>query len=153
MATPLRPLPPGARAPRRRLRLQTVLLALAGVVAVNLLVAALVIGGAEEGPELPSAIESVIPTPGSGMLAQDEVGADLLDTYTGALLIDGVEIPEDQVRKNTPLGQVWFRPGEGKDITRLEEGLHSATILYWPQERGEAGRDEARSFTWQFRAH
>jgi hypothetical protein len=130
-----------------------VLLALAGVVAVNLLVAALVIGGAEEGPELPSTVESVVPTPGSGMLAQDEVGADLIDTYTGALLIDGVEIPEDQVRKNNPLGQVWFRPGEGKDITRLEEGLHSATILYWPQERGEAGRNEAHSFTWQFRAH
>jgi hypothetical protein len=130
-----------------------VLLALAGVVAVNLLVAALVIGGAEEGPELPSTIESVVPSPGSGMLAQDEVGADLLDTFTGVLLIDGVEIPEDQVRKNDPLGQVWFRPGAGKDITRLEEGLHSATILYWPQERGAAGRSEAHSFTWQFRAH
>jgi hypothetical protein len=153
MATPLRPLPPGAAAPRRRLRLQTVLLALAGVVAVNLLVAAVVIGGEEEGPALPSTIESVVPTPGSGMLAQDEVGADLLDTFTGVLLIDGSEIPADQVRKNDPLGQVWFRPGEGKDITRLEEGLHSATILYWPQERGEDGRREARSFTWTFRAH
>ncbi len=153
MTTPLRPLPAGATAPRRRLRLQTVLLALAGVVAVNLLVAAVVIGGEEERPALPSTIESVVPAPGAGMLAQDDVGADLLDTFTGVLLIDGVEIPADQVRKNDPLGQVWFRPGEGKDITRFEEGLHSATILYWPQERGEAGRQEARSYTWHFRAH
>ena len=153
MPTPLRPLPPGATAPRRRLRLQTVMLALAGVVAVNLLVAAVVIGGAEEAPQLPSNIESVIPTPGSALLAQDEVGADLLDTYTGVLLIDGAEIPEDQVRRSTPLGQVWFRPGEDKEIIRFEEGLHSATILYWPQEKGEAGRREARSFTWSFRAH
>jgi hypothetical protein len=150
MATPLRPLPPGAPAPRRRLRLQTVLLAVAGVVAVNLLVAATVIGGRNEGPELPSNIEHVIPAPGSGILAQDDVGADLLDTYTGVLLIDGVEIPEDQLRINRPLGEVGFRPGEGKDIVRLEEGLHSATIVYWPQDRSRA---DAKSFTWQFRAH
>jgi hypothetical protein len=151
MATPLRPLPSGATVtPRRRLRLQTVLLAVAGVVAVNLLVAAVVIGGREEGPELPSNIESVIPTPGSGILAQDDVGADLLDTFTGVLLIDGVEIPEDQLRINRPLGQVSFRPGKGKDIPRLEEGLHSATIVYWPQDRS---REDAKSFTWTFRAH
>jgi hypothetical protein len=127
-----------------------VLLALAGVVAVNLLVAAVVIGGRQEGPELPSNIEAVIPAPGSGILAQDDVGADLLDTFTGVLLIDGVEIPEDQLRINKPLGEVGFRPGEGKDISRLEEGLHSATIVYWPQDRS---RQEAKSFTWQFRAH
>jgi hypothetical protein len=151
MTTPLRPLPAGAApAPRRRLRLQTVVLAVAAVVAVNLLVAAAVIGGRDEAPELPSNIESVIPAPGSGMLAQDDVGADLLDTFTGVLLIDGVEIPEDQLRINRPLGQVSFRPGEGKDISRLEEGLHSATIVYWPQDRS---RDDAKSFTWQFRAH
>ncbi|MGH9037946.1 MAG: hypothetical protein ACRD0O_19485 [Acidimicrobiia bacterium] len=150
MTAPLRPLPSGAAAPRRRLRLQTVLLAVAGVVAVNLLVAAVVIGGSDEGPELPSSIEHVIPAPGSGILAQDDVGADLLDTFTGVLLIDGVEIPEDQLRINRPLGEVGFRPGEGKEITRLEEGLHSATIVYWPQDRS---REEARSFTWSFRAH
>ncbi len=50
MTAPLRPLPSGATPPRRRLRLQTVLLAVAGVVAVNLLVAATIIGGSEEGP-------------------------------------------------------------------------------------------------------
>jgi hypothetical protein len=149
MAT-LRPLPSGTPAPPRRLRLQTVLLALAGVVAVNLLVAAVVIGGGEEGPDLPSSIESVIPTPGSGILAQDEVGADLLDTFTGVLVIDGVEIPEDQLRYNLPLGEVGFRPGAGTDIVRFEEGLHSATIVYWPQDRS---REEAKSFTWSFRAH
>ncbi|HEY3240020.1 MAG TPA: hypothetical protein VGL92_10685, partial [Acidimicrobiia bacterium] len=69
---------------------------------------------------------------------------------TGVLLIDGVEIPEDQLRINRPLGQVSFRPGKGKDIPRLEEGLHSATIVYWPQDRS---REDAKSFTWTFRAH
>ncbi len=150
MAT-LRPLPPGEPAPARRgLSLQNVLLALAAVVAVNLLVAAVVIGGSDEGPELPANIESLIPTPGAAILAQDDVGADLADTFTGVLLIDGVEIPEDQLRINRPLGEVGFRPGPGNDIERLEEGLHSATIVYWPQDRG---REEAKEFTWQFRAH
>ena len=155
MATPLRPVPPGAAArPRRRFRLQNILLVLASVAAINLLVAAVVIGGREEGPELPSTIEAVIPEPGAGILAQDDVGVDLLDTYTGYLQIDGVEIPADQMRFNLPLGELSFRPGENKEITRLEEGLHSATIFYWPQELGEdEGRSRARSFTWQFRAH
>lgn len=148
--TTLRPLPSGTPAAPRRLRLQTVLLAVAAVVAVNLLVAAVVIGGREEGPELPSNIESVIPTPGAGILAQDEVGADLVDTFTGVLLIDEVEVPEDQLTITKPLGQVSFRPGEGKDIVRFEEGLHSATIVYWSQD---SSRGDARSFTWQFRAH
>ncbi len=78
------------------------------------------------------------------------MGADLLDTYTGVLLIDGVELPEDQLRINLPLGEVGFRPGPKNDITRFEEGLHTATIVYWPQDRS---REVAKSFTWQFRAH
>ena len=152
MATPLRPLPAGTAAgTRRRVRLQTVLLVVAGIVAINLLVAATVIGGRDEGPALPSNIEAVIPAPGAGMLAQDAVGADLTDTFTGVLVIDGVEIPEDQLQINKPLGEVGFRPGAGKDIVRLEEGLHSATIIYWPQDRSR--EDAARSFTWSFRAH
>ena len=152
MATPLRPLSAGAATGgRRRLRLQTVLLVVAGVVAMNLLVAAVVIGGRDEGPTLPSNIEAVIPAPGSGMLAQDAVGADLSDTFTGVLVIDGVEIPEDQLQINKPLGEVGFRPGDGKEITRLEEGFHSATIIYWPQDRSR--EEAAKSFTWSFRAH
>ncbi|MGH9004865.1 MAG: hypothetical protein ACRDYV_17220 [Acidimicrobiia bacterium] len=154
MATPLRPLPPGSTpGRRRRLSLQTVLLAVAGVVAVNLLVAATVIGGREDRPALPSTLEAVIPEPGSGILAQDQVGADLLDTFTGFLQIDGVEIPEDQLDYNLPLGEVGFRPGPGKEIVRFEEGLHSATIFYWSQELGDDGRTAAKSYTWQFRAH
>ena len=152
MTSPLRHLPPGASAPgRRRLPLQNILLALAGLVAVNLLVAAVVIGGRDERPALPANIEAVVPEPGSGMLAQDAIGADLVDTFTGVLLIDGVEIPEDQLQINRPLGEVGFRPGEGKEIVRLEEGLHSATIVYWPQDRSR--EDSAKSFTWSFRAH
>lgn len=153
MATPLRPLPSGsppAAPSRRSRRLQNVLMGLAAVVAVNLLVAAAVIGGgSNDGPDIPAEIEQVMPAPGTTILSQADVGADLIDTYTGVLFIDGVEIPLDQLRIERALGQVVFRPGENKEITRLAPGPHRATIEYWPQDRD---REASRSFTWQFRA-
>lgn len=153
MVTPLKSVPSGGApsGPSRRSRgLQNLMLALAAVAAVNLLVAAVVIGGdANEGPEIPAEIESLLPAPGTTAVSQADVGADLVDTFTGVLFIDGVEIPLDQLRIERALGQVLFRPGEGKDITRLAPGPHRATIEYWPQDRD---REVSRSFTWQFRA-
>jgi hypothetical protein len=77
------------------------------------------------------------------------VGADLKDDHTGVLFVDGVEIPLDQLRITSGLGQVSFRPGPGKEIERLAPGPHSATIEYWRQD---LSRDQGRSFTWQFTA-
>lgn len=152
MATPLRPLPSGRRGTRRALPgLRTILLGLAGVLALNLLIAAVFIGGrGDQGPALPPEIEDVIPAPNSVIRPQEDVGADLDDNYTGVLLIDDREIPLDQLTIVPALGQVTFRPGEDKEIQRLAPGLHRATIEYWPQDktREKAGR----SFTWQFTA-
>jgi hypothetical protein len=152
MATPLRPLPAGRR--RAGLALpsgRTVLLALGGLVALNLLIVALVLGGqSETGPPLPAEIEAITPARGSRILPQEDVGVDLKDNYTGVILIDDVEMPLDQLKIVSALGQVTFRPGPSKEITAFTPGYHRATVEYWPADKT---REEAsRSYTWQFKA-
>ena len=82
--------------------------------------------------------------------------SDLKDTFTGALFIDDRRIPQDQTKIIAGLGQVSFRPGPDKEISALRPGSHHATILYWPQEKGDEDAARAagavKSYTWQFTA-
>jgi hypothetical protein len=158
MATPIRPLPAGPRA-RRLPSTRTIVIGLGVLLAVNLLIFAGHTGGQGQenlGPPLPAEIESLVPVPGAVIRPQEDVGADLKDTYTGVLYIDGHRLPEDQTKIVPALGQVSFRPGPEKDIRVLSPGHHSATIIYWPQDK--EGEDAARnagvlkSYTWQFTA-
>jgi hypothetical protein len=158
MATPIRPLPAGSR-PRRLPSPRTIVIGLGGLLAVNLLIFAGHTGGQGQdnlGPPLPAEIESLVPSPGAVIRPQEDVGADLKDTFTGVLIVDSHRLPEDQIKIVPALGQVSFRPGPDKDIRVLTPGHHSATIIYWPQDK--AGEDAARdagalkSYTWQFTA-
>ena len=135
------------------------IVALGVLLAVNLLIFAAHTGGQGQdnpGPPLPAEIESLVPVPGAVIRPQEDVGADLKDTYIGALFIDEIRIPETDAKIERSLGQVSFRPGPNKEIKELRPGNHHATILYWPQERGD--EDAARqagvlkSYTWQFTA-
>lgn len=152
MAAPVRQLPSGQP---RKLTLpsrQNLLLLGLGFIAVNFLIAAAYMGGrGNEGQDRPVAIERVIPLPGTLIASQEEIGADLDDLYTGVLFVDGIELPLDQLRIVNALGQVFFRPGEDKDIERLSEGNHSATVVYWPQEKTR--EEAAKSYTWSFKAN
>jgi hypothetical protein len=156
--TPIRSLPTGQ--PARRLpKPRTIIVALGVLLAVNLLIFAGHGGGqgqANPSPPLPAEIESLAPVPGAVIRPQENVGVDLKDTYTGALFIDEKRIPQDQTTIVPGLGQVSFRPGPNKEFTVLAPGNHHATILYWPQEKGdEDGARHAgalKSYTWQFTA-
>ena len=156
MATPIRPLPAGNR--RRRLpSIRTIVVGLGVLAAVNLLIFATHTGGKGQdnpGSPLPPEIEYLIPVPGSVIRPQEDVGADLKDTYTGALFIDDIRIPETDARIERSLGQVSFRPGPDKEITVLRPGHHYATIYFWPQEKGDEDAARAagaiKSYTWQF---
>ena len=98
---------------------------------------------------LPSDVTAVSPTPGSQVRVQDSVTADLRPDLIGVLVIDGVELPENQVTRVVSLGEVSFRPGAGKSFDRLEPGAHSVSVIYWPQTKTRA--DGTSTFTWQFR--
>jgi hypothetical protein len=158
MATPIRPLPAGPRT-RRLPSPRTILVALGVLAAVNLLIFAAHTGGQGQdnpGSPPPVEIESLFPVPGSVIRPQEDVRADLKDTYTGALFIDDKRIPEDQTKIVPALGQVSFRPGPNKEITALAPGHHYATIQFWPQEKGDEDAARAagaiKSYTWQFTA-
>jgi len=103
-----------------------------------------------EGRTLPSTLDSVTPSPGELVRLQDTIGADLRDDLTGVLLLDGVEIPEDQLERVVPLAVVTFRPGEDKDLESFEAGEHTLTVLYWEQGKERPARPD--SYSWSFRA-
>jgi len=158
MATPIRPLPAGAR-PRRLPSIRTVIVALGALAAVNLLIFATHTGGKGQdnlGSPLPEAIEYLVPVPGAVIRPQEDVGADLKDTYTGALFIDDIRIPQDETKFTPGLGEVSFRPGPDREIESLAPGHHYATIHYWPQDKGDEPAARAagvvKSYTWQFTA-
>lgn len=103
-------------------------------------------------PDIPTAIEQLLPKPGAVVRPQESVGADLQDEFTGVLTIDGrEEIPEDQYERVESLGRVVFRPGPGKDVELFEPGPHSVTVTWWPKtmDRNDEGTPVS-SYTWPF---
>jgi hypothetical protein len=106
------------------------------------------------------AIERVIPSPGSLVLRQSQVGADLAPGYRGVLIIDGQEIPTYDVQAgdgttvNTLDAQfdlaqntVLFLPRQGATISEFAPGEHHITVVYWQLDET---RDQARTFAWTF---
>jgi hypothetical protein len=100
-------------------------------------------------PTLPEAVESVTPTPNAIADPMTQIGVNLVDTYTGVLQFDGVEIPEDQLARIVELGQVTFDPGDGREFTKFDAGQHTITVVYWHQV--ESRENDAHTFSWHFR--
>jgi hypothetical protein len=101
------------------------------------------------GRTLPNAIDALTPDPGELLRPQDTIGADLRDDLTGVLVLDGQEIPEDQLERVIPLAQVTFRPGEDQDLETFAPGEHSLAVLYWAQ--GKPRPANPGSYSWSFR--
>ncbi|MCU1458831.1 MAG: hypothetical protein JWL73_2923 [Actinomycetia bacterium] len=95
----------------------------------------------------PSEVQSVLPAPGDLERVQVTVSVDLRDDLTGSLVIDGTNIPDDQVDRVPALGQLSFRPGPGKEFERLEPGSHTVTVNYHLQQ--SANRDRG-TYSWSF---
>jgi hypothetical protein len=92
------------------------------------------------------AIVTLIPCPGDSDLRQGLIGIDLVSGYSGVLMVDGVEIPQDQLRTGGS-NQVYFQPGPGTETGALAPGRHGATVLYWSLT---SDRQHAQSFSWAF---
>ena len=96
-----------------------------------------------------SAVERVVPGDGDAALRQGAIGIDLEPGWSAVLAVDGREIPEDQLRRNDPLNEVFFTPGEGQEIEELDPGPHRASALIW--RTASATRNEGRTVNWEFR--
>ena len=99
---------------------------------------------------LPTIIESVSPGNGEIVRTTDTISVDLNDVYTGVIAIDRAEVPEDQIERVGPLGQISFRPGAGKDLEQFSPGIHTVTVSYWPQAKDRPARPA--TYTWTFKA-
>jgi hypothetical protein len=98
----------------------------------------------------PEVIEHLIPGAGDEVVQQFQVGIDLAPGYEGALTINGVAIPDDELRIVKQQNQVFFQPGEGKVITELRAGPNCVEATVWRSALGRGADDE--SFQWCFEA-
>ena len=105
------------------------------------------------------------PGPGAKALRQTQIGAELQPGYDGRLVVNGTEVPEDQmegavdpasvspdelrrygIRPNNR-HRVFFQPGPGKVVEELPQGEVTVTLRYFQERRSEA---TGRSITWTF---
>jgi hypothetical protein len=143
---PTVPLEPRNKVIIRRILITLVVLACIGglVIAVNHTET-----GEPQVAESGGVIEQLTPAPDSRVLRQTDISMDLSTGWTGTMVVDGHEIPEDQVDVNTALNLVTFTPGPGKDIEQLQPGQNCVQPLVW--RLGKETRTDAKSLqTWCF---
>jgi hypothetical protein len=135
--------------PVKKLDARRLLMALG--VSVGLLLIVLGFASGQHGDSaitLPPEVEQVVPKPGDLVLRQSSVGIDLKSGYTGVLIIDGKEIPEDQLQIDQAQATIFFTARQGAEIESFAPGQHSVTAVYW---KVTESRDQATSFTWSFK--
>jgi len=146
----------GGRAPGRRrtsVHPWRVVIVVGGLALVISLV--LVLGSnsdtSDQGKQNPNAdIAQVRPAPGSIVNQLDDIEVRLRSGLTGVIVLNGKRIPEDQLVIDNATSTISFRPGEGKEISRLPAGANDAAVLYWSQTQPEPAKP--KSFGWTFRA-
>jgi hypothetical protein len=99
----------------------------------------------------PDVVERLVPREGDEVIRQAELGIDLAPGYEGALAINGIEIPTEELRLVPEQNQVFFTPGDGKAVEQLRAGPNCATAVVWKSSMGR-GTANDQSFTWCFDA-
>ena len=96
-------------------------------------------------------VERFVPGRGDEVIRQSELGVDLAPGYEGALEVNGIAIPDDELRLVPAQNQVFFTPGEGKAVEVLRAGPNCARAIVW---KSVNGRDAATdlAFDWCFEA-
>lgn len=98
----------------------------------------------------PDVVEALIPGTGDEVVQQFEVGVDLAPGYEGALTVNGVDIPTEELRLVPQQNQVFFKPSEGSVINELLAGENCVVATVWKSSEGRGLRDQ--TFQWCFEA-
>ncbi|HSL58826.1 MAG TPA: hypothetical protein VK866_13350 [Acidimicrobiales bacterium] len=94
------------------------------------------------------AIDALVPTPGSEVLRQAQIGIDLAAGYTAELTVNGVPIPAEQILGgDASLAQFFYLPREGNAVEQLNPGPNCITAVYWAIAEG---RESASAERWCF---
>ena len=152
--------PPDASAPSRRKAIEhpgRFAIVAGGLTLVALLFAAAISSADTEDRRtaLPSQIESVSPKPGAIVPPQEAIIVNLRDDLTADLSLCGptqsvgtcTALPADQVDFIPGLGQLTFRPGEGKEIDAYDPGQNRVIVAY--RSQADPARDNG-SYSWTF---
>jgi hypothetical protein len=159
MAAPITPSAPvTARRPKliqHPSRVATVIAALALVVTLGVVLLQSANTDTASERRYPTAIDGVSPGPGELIRAQDTISADLRDGLTGVILLKApgeptyLEIPEDQLERIGPLGQLSFRTDAEHEFAKFAPGEWGALVLFWPQ--GKERPVTPGQYSWAFR--
>ena len=98
---------------------------------------------------LPATIISVEPQPGSEIDPQGTITVQLQTDLTGTFVIDGQEVPLNELQNVPELGEVSYRPGPGKGLEELPQGELHVTVEYWLQTKPRPTNPS--SYSWSFR--
>jgi hypothetical protein len=93
-------------------------------------------------------VETLIPRRNAQVPQQTTIGIDVVTGWDAALVVDGVEIPEDQLSRTPEIGLVEFTPGEGRAVDELDPGQNCVTAVIWSLENGRGVAD--RTIPWCF---
>lgn len=93
-------------------------------------------------------VEHLIPQQGAEILQQAEIGIDLAVGYEAVLLLNGTEIPADELRVVPEQNQVFFAPGPDRTFEALPSGPSCATAVVWRTADGRGVAD--LTFEWCF---
>lgn len=98
----------------------------------------------------PGVVEQLRPRQGAEVLRQTEVGIDLAPGYEARLLVNGTEIPADELRLVPEQNQVFYAPGPGRTFETLPSGTNCVTAIAWRSAVGPGPQD--LRFEWCFDA-
>ena len=94
-----------------------------------------------------SFVERLLPQSDSQIVQQSTVGIDLTPGWEGTLVVDGIVIPEDELKVTPSLNLVEFTPGEGKVMRTLPVGKVCASATVW---KTSTGSTDSRHVAWCF---
>lgn len=115
---------------------------------------------------LPAQIQSINPVRSATQVQmQEKIQVDLIDGYTGVLVVNNVEIPvvsldalppaQPGQQVTLPLVTIFepgnntlsFQPTKGAPIEKYNTGVNTVVVRYW---KIVDGPNASRSFRWQF---
>ena len=127
----------------------------AAVIAVALVligVAFSALSNGEDDPVLTEAdakvVDNLIPRRNAQVPQQSSVGIDLAVGWSGTLVVDGTEIPEDELQVTPQIGLIEFTPGPGKAVEEYQAGQNCVTAIIWRIADGRGVAD--RNIPWCF---
>jgi hypothetical protein len=93
-------------------------------------------------------VEALLPARDSQVVQQTTVGIDLASGWDGTLVVDGREVPDDQLVRRPSLNRVEFTPGEGRVVAALPAGRQCVRAIVWETRVGRGGG--SRDVRWCF---